>query len=575
MPAGTFCRTSCFLPLLLALLGMFSVAATIDLAKDCRWSAEGPGLTFDEGFNVDIGVYLVESMIHAGLGLLHPATLAEIYNDPAYNPDHPPLGRLAMGISNALLCRLGDDPRISVVTYARVASALEYGALIWLVTRFCLRRCGRTGAVAAGLSLLLTPRLWAHAHLAALETCMNLTYALFVLVTLDLWSRIGRTPVQTTVGAKGSPQGLPHVLRPRDGIVPGILLGLALLTKMQAIFLPPVFVVWALLTWRSKALLPIVVTAVVSFLVFFAGWPWLWHDPVNRMLDYFARSTDRITLYCYYWGERFADREVPWHFPWITFLITTPVVCLLPGLLGLWPERAATSTPRLSLQRHERLFLLAAMLLPLGVFSLPGVTVYDGERLYLVAWPLFAVFVGIGAQRIASWLVPVTGESHVVGPGTKWKWGTAAVVLFLLLFFPLRQMILLQPCQLSYYNELVGGLAGADRLGFEPTYWGDAVTSSFLKRSSQHLPQQSRLAVAPLLHPAYLQVLRRDSWLRHRPDLTFEPYDDTNPQLSKYVLVIRRHADPWASLTPPPPGTRVLEQVTRDGVVLAELLQLP
>jgi hypothetical protein len=42
-------------------------------------------------------------------------------------------------------------------------------------------------------------------------------------------------------------------------------------------------------------------------------------------------------------------------------------------------------------------------------------------------------------------------------------------------------LVLYHPCYLSHYGLLVGGLPGAARLGFEISYWGDAVTESLLK----------------------------------------------------------------------------------------------
>jgi len=41
-------------------------------------------------------------------------------------------------------------------------------------------------------------------------------------------------------------------------------------------------------------------------------------------------------------------------------------------------------------------------------------------------------------------------------------------------------LFLYHPCCLSHYGLMVGGLTGAERLGFEVNYWGDAVTESLL-----------------------------------------------------------------------------------------------
>lgn len=531
-----------------AFLGALLTLVTLDAARDVNWAWDGPGVTFDEGFNAEMGAYLVESNLRAGLGAIHPATQLEIHSSPAYNPDHPPLGRLAMGITNAVLQRISPQPdRLYVLTYARAASALEFGLLLGLISLFCQRHWGTIAANAAPLCLLLTPRVFGHAHLASLETAMNLTWTLAVLGLAERWAHRER-------------------LRWFHGIIPGLLVGLALLTKMQAVFLQPIFLIWSLSTWRWRAIPAQLTVMATAAILFFVAWPWLWSDPVGHWQQYFARSTERITLYCHYLGTRYADKAVPWHYPFVMFLITTPVVTLVLSGLGVTAKSADQP------QRRIKRLVIIATLFPLVVFAIPKVSVYDGERLFLVVWPLAAVLAGIGAQHLAQ--LTFQPSATVAWRGRLKRW---AVACGLLIGFasPIVSMVPLHPCQLSYYNELVGGLRGADALGFEPTYWGDAVTPAFLDATLQKLPPKARLGIAPVLHPATLAFWKRDSLLRLRPDIQLEAYDDRNPQHAKNVIVIRRHADPWQSLTPPPTGTEVEEQVTRSSVRLVEFLRLP
>jgi hypothetical protein len=57
--------------------------------------------------------------------------------------------------------------------------------------------------------------------------------------------------------------------------------------------------------------------------------------------------------------------------------------------------------------------------------------------------------------------------------------------------------------------------------------------------------------------------------------ITLAPYDDKQAGGSKFVLKFHRRADPWASLEPPPEGTKVLAEVKRAGVPMVTLYQLP
>ena len=61
-------------------------------------------------------------------------------------------------------------------------------------------------------------------------------------------------------------------------------------------------------------------------------------------------------------------------------------------------------------------------------------------------------------------------------------------------------LVIYSPCHLSYYNLLVGGLAGAERLGFEVTYWGDTVREPMLAEAARLSPD-GQILFAPNLAP--------------------------------------------------------------------------
>ena len=521
------------------------VATTIDVADEVPWSAMGPGLTFDECFNIDVGVYLVDSMLAAGSSVFHPQTQIEIYQNRSYNPDHPPLGRLAFGITNALYrySTGGDGTAGYSINAARLASALEYGILILICGMTTRLWFGRRAALFCLLTLLLMPRLFAHAHLASLETMTCLTYVTFVLVLASRWH--GK-----------------HRLRGRDGLLPGVFLGLVFLTKIHAILLVPVVILWAAWNWRLLSILPLLTLFVAAFVVFLIGWPWLWITPIEHLQEYFGRATERASLNCYYLGVKYADHAVPWHYPFVMFAVTIPLGVLLAGLMAL-SKRTGDENSRHALFDRRLQLVLGAMLVPLCVFAMPGVTVYDGVRLFLPAFPLFAIFAALGLQRIYSAL--------------ERRNGSLIANLFVAIVFagPAFNMVNLAPCQMSYYSEAVGGLWKANDLGFETTYWGDSVTSELLESAAKDIPQGATLEVAPVLHPLQLHFMEQSSWLKKRPDIRLRAYDHNRDDLSPYVVVIRRKADPWGSLTPLPIGTQTLDVEKKQGVTLAEIVKLP
>jgi len=556
------------LPVCLGFLALVSVLSQLDIADECSWTGTGPGLAFDENLNTAGGVYLVESVLNAGLAALDPRTVHEIFESPNYFPDYPPLGRLPLGVGNALFGRLGGlgEHSFYLISYARIGSAVTFSLLVFLLVRFTQQQAGTLAGVVTGLSLWATPRVFGHAHLANVETTMNLTYAGFLLVSLNHLAF--------------HPQ-----LRARDGVLPGFVLGLALLTKIQAIFLPPVITIWMLWHFRKRALLPLGVIVVTSAVTFLLGWPWLWSDPIGRSLSYFAQTTNRAVLYCFYMGVRYTDRSVPWHYPFVIFLLTTPLPWLLLGSWGMWRSVSCQSTPLTAnnnIGRHKtssnesggndssspwtwraNSLLLGAFWLPLIVFAIPGVPVYDGERLFLMVWPIFSIWVGMAAARCHDGLISQT---------PCWLRCLIAVLAIVL---PVGGMFTLQPAYLSFYAVQAGTLPGASAAGMEQNYWGDAVTADFLKAACRSIPPGSTLTVAPVLHPLFPRFLKTDSWLKHRPDLEIVAYDEKSVPPPRYVLWIHRRADPWPALLSPSEGTRILARIKRQGVVLAEVLEFP
>ncbi len=528
-----------------ALLATGLVVTTIDIADDLPWSIQGPGLTFDEGFNIEVGVYLARSFRQAGTSSFHPETLQEIYSNPLYNPDHPPLGRIAIGATSEAMNHFlpVETGQPYLVSYARIASAIEFGLLVLIVSLSSRRWFGPVASCATTISLICMPRLFGHAHLASLEVCMCLTYTAFFL------SLAKRCQWDDRVGL-------------RQVLLPGIILGLALLTKIHAVLILPVVLVWFLWNWGLRSLIPFVFMCIIGGAVFYAGWPWLWIDPTEHLKEYFSRATERSSLNCFYLGKKFADTDVPWHYPFLMFLVTMPLGFLGTAVIGL-TNRTNDENSKYALRDRRSQLIFGAWLLPLIVFALPKVTVYDGVRLFLISFPLFAIFVGLGAKRIIHRLQLKSSE----------------FTIFLLIVFalagPIYNMVTLHPCHLSYYNEAVAGLWKADKLGFEATYWGDSVTPELLEVAAEQLPEGAVLEVAPVLHPLQLEFMRRGSWLRHRPDIILKAYDDARSDLSPYVLVIRRKADPWNSITPAPKGSEHLGTVTKQEIILCEVFKLP
>jgi len=536
---------------LVALAAWISIVISIDPAGSYPSMPEGPGLTIDEMFNVQQGVFLVEHARALGWLNLVPGTSIEAFSPKnKYNPDHPPLGRYWLGLHHHLAWWIAppfepDGPFVTAC--ARTGSATAFALTVWLIGAFaanCLRSIeitstsnledgsglvpaascpmSRTGCcwdgLFASLALVLMPRVYGHAHLAALESITNFTCTLAVLTIAAWWNRAA---------------GPSH----RHAISAGVVMGLAMLTKIQAILVPVPVIVWALWRWRLKAVAPLSSWGLTAVAVFFSGWPYLWLDPVGHFLEYLGRTTQRSTIYCYYFGVRYEDKLVPWHYPFVMFAVTVPVGLHLLGVFGLRsrPKITQTNQPFVNDGNCDSTWtdglLLACCLFPLIVFALPGVAVYDGERLFLTVFPLWAPFVGRGASKLAAW--------------TRSRFGIrrAGIAIGLLISLQIASNLLSHPTYLSYYNLAVGGLRGADTLGLEMNYWGDAVTRDLLKRAVDDYGKGrlTSIQMTPSLHQFQSQELLRQSPILR--DWTQTGENVSSPKKLTLLITFRRRAD--------------------------------
>lgn len=543
-------------PLAISLCVLLAITLTLDPA-DCRPELPaGPGITLDETFNVQMGVFLIDLVPQEyGWGILNPFNLMHAFEAP-YNPDHPPLGRLWLGVFHRLVQTVappdGLDDAQFVTVSARFGSAAAFALTVLAVGAFTGRRFGPAAGCFASLSLVLMPRLFGHAHLAALETITNFVWTLTLLAAASLWTR-GDHPSD------------------RAAVVTGILLGAALLTKMQAILLPPLIGVWALWHWQRRAIRGLAITLSVGCAVFVLGWPWLWLDFPGHLVEYFSRTTQRGTLHVWYLGELLTDRDVPWHYAIVMFALTVPTLILAAGGLGaLLAVRGgcpAEADSGESADRHasilsnpEVTLMLGSVAAPLVLFSLPGVTVYDGVRLFLVAFPGWAVLAGIGFARVWGWLLTRSRPVAIALACLFVGQGSASLLLY-------------QPHWLSFYAMHIGGLRGAESIGMESTYWSDSFSREFLTEVTRIAPEGSTLEITPVMHPSQWVELYRQSPLLQRHGIRVQAFSDPATPTGEFLAVFHRKADAPTKETLESLGWTQIREFRTRGVTLASLWQ--
>ncbi len=531
----------------------FAVGAAAFLLAACRINhglvnstlPAGPGLTLDESFNIQQGVFLVDALQQHGPLFFTPTVARQVFGAPIYLTDHPPLGRLLLGFSHESTDLLIPGAELSPynVPAARLGACFALSMLLCLLTEFTKRHYGTATALYSATGLLVMPQMIGHARLATLETVTVLMWfgALLPLLT---WWRSEKSPSNWSA------------------VVSGTMWGLLMLTKMQGILFPPLVLMWAVYRLRLKAIRPLLIFGICGSLVFFVAWPWLWLDPLTNVENYLSRASERQALYVWYFGKRFADTDVPWHYPFVTALITVPAVVLAGLVLRLVQRK---------LDEAEQL-LLAALLWPLIVFAVPGVPVYDGSRLFLCIMPPAAILAGRGVALAAercrtAWKNRASATvRHVLRADGLIMAALLAVAV--LLGKTLADGAILSPFAISEYSDLIGGSRGAERLGMEASFWADGLNGDFWMQ----VPEDSVVLVAPVSHQFQLPEIESLVPIIRARRIQLEAFE-YDPQSQKgLLLLLHRLADLRTSLQHIPEGAKLIAEVRFNSVVLARLI---
>jgi hypothetical protein len=504
----------------------------------------GPGLTLDESFNIGQGIYVLEAFLHHGPLLFTTSAAEEVFGDPAYLPDFPPLGRVVLGLAHQATAWAipGAEQSTFHVPAARLGSCFTLAVTVLLLMEFIRRRYDMATAIAAAVFLLLMPRVVGHARLATQEMGTTLAWLATLVPLLAWWT--GNAPPTN-----------------RQSLISGFLWGLLLLTKVQGLLLPPLVIAWAFWVFRWSAIRPLGLWGVTGLVVFYAGWPWLWLDPLGHTLQYVSSTAERPTLYVWYLGQRFADKAVPWHYPFVMTLATLPVSVTL---FVLW---------RVCGRQFTKLELLAvaSVVWPLIVFAVPGTPVYDGVRLYVVIMPLIAFIAARGlvsaVRLIAGRLVEFNGSGSATE--SKWKKNVARCCCIVALITIVRQFAVEGPFCLEQYSLSALGTQGAvEVLGLEASYWSDGLNGDFWIQ----VPENSTVYVAPVSHQFQLTDIHQLVPVVRQRNIRLLPFEYQPEDQRGLVLLNHRLADLRPDLRKVPPGAKIVAESRYCGVVLARLI---
>ncbi|HEX4453963.1 MAG TPA: glycosyltransferase family 39 protein [Kofleriaceae bacterium] len=348
------------------------------------------------------------------------------------NPEHPPLLKLASGLSHRWLPFAGE------LTAYRLPSAILHGVCAYLVFAFALELWGLAEAVLAALCLIVLPRALFHAGLDCFDApSMALWFATIYAYWRCLDGR--RWPWQV-----------------------GVAWGLALATKHTALLLPFALgvhlVAISIRARRIEHWRVVISLAVLGPLTLFVLWPWLWSAPIAHVRDWLAFHMHHVHYNFEYLGVNWNAPPFPWHVAIVTTLLTVPAATLVAAVIG-----ACVMRKRGELKLPSVLLLVSACA-SIGPFFLGTTPIFGAEKHWMPILPTLCIAAGVGA----AWAARKAGEAIgrpriatiVVGGG--------------LVLAGASEVIAAEPYALTWYSALAGGDAGGADLGMNRQFWGVA-----------------------------------------------------------------------------------------------------
>jgi hypothetical protein len=212
--------------------------------------------------------------------------------------------------------------------------------------------------------------------------------------------------------------------------------------------------------------------AILAYLIMGLVWPWSVVAPLNpiRAAEYFSGFFEKP------WRELFGGQlievtQMPRDYVPVLLLVQVPILMLLTGLSGtVGAAAAAVRGWRQDPDIRRRAVLLALVLAPtvpvlVTVATRPGL--YNGIRHFVFILPPLAVLGGLTVAWLARHL-------KRYGP-LAMAAGSFAIIAGI--GPPVVDMIRLHPFEYTYYNRLLGGVAGARPL-YMLDYWGLSLTQA-------------------------------------------------------------------------------------------------
>lgn len=426
---------------------------------------------------------------------------------------------------------------------------------VFLLYRLALRWIKSWSAFAASALFAWQPLLWGHAFINPKDPPFLVFFLGAFVFGLEMVDTLNS-------GLKSRNQKI------LSTVLAGFFLGIA--TSIRVLGpLAGLLVGMYALRWLNRRIIPyFALYTLVTIVIMFAAWPYLWLSPLQRFVEVFGFMSDNPTeLRVLFMGNYYHAGELPHRYlpTMLALTLTEPVWPLfLAGVgVGVWKlihlPRNPTADHRPRAAGHAPLYtdrwplltdyslLLLWFLIPSAYALLRRPAMYDGFRHFLFMIPPVFIFAGLAFEKIFELL-----RTRVL-----------AIALTAIILLPaIVSAVKLHPYEYAYYNSFVGGTSGAFRT-YETEFW-----LTCYKEAIENLQSQVKEPAKVYVHrEAYIAATYAN------PNLTVLDERGALNQIKSgdYILVNSRSNEDLKTFKDAP----IILQVTRGDAVFCTIRRIP
>lgn len=293
---------------------------------------------------------------------------------------------------------------------------------------------------------------------------------------------------------------------------------------------------------------------VLGYLGGLCFWPYGWEAPLRhpwqalQEMSNFSTSIRMLFAGSHLWSD-----ELPWYYTLQWLGMVAPLFILLGLLLALL---RLPFLPK-KVDRFALVFVAFSFVFPISYAIYKGASLYDGIRHFLFVYPVLAVLAALGWHQLM--LMAKSGwPRRLVGLG-----------LAALCGWSLFWMVKNHPHQYVYFNELVGGVAGAHGQ-YEVDYWMNSAKELSEYLVEKELPGKETEGLVVLSNcfgPVNHYLGQAAPGLK----VVYANYYNRHQYSADYYLFLPRFVDRNLLLRGAYPPPEVIKTVSVEGITLGSL----